>query len=77
MSLANLTFFRFYIHLSHPFYICKHNLQAAIDKEDCGPMAGLYDLSKLWIAYYAIRCKQQGKDVKKTKLQWPIFIFMS
>ena len=24
-----------FILVSHPLYICKHNLQAAINKEDC------------------------------------------
>ena len=35
MSIANLHFSRILIHLSHPLYICKLNLQAAMDKEDC------------------------------------------
>jgi len=35
MSIGNLLFHRVFIHLSHPLYICKHNLQAAMDKEDC------------------------------------------
>jgi hypothetical protein len=39
MSIANLHFSRILIHLSHPLYICKHNLQAAMDKEDCGLIA--------------------------------------
>ncbi len=38
MSIANLLFSRIFIHLSHPLYIWKHNLQAAIDKEDYGLM---------------------------------------
>jgi hypothetical protein len=36
MSLANLIFFHIFIHMSHPLHIRKHNLQAAMDKEDCG-----------------------------------------
>ncbi len=39
MSNANLHFYRIFIHVSHPLYICKHNLQAARDKEDCGLIA--------------------------------------
>jgi hypothetical protein len=33
MSIANLHFSRIFIHLSHLLYICKQNLQAAMDKE--------------------------------------------
>jgi len=39
MSIANLHFFWIYIHVSHPLYICKHNLQAAMEKEDFGLIA--------------------------------------
>jgi len=31
------------IHLSIPLYICKHNLQAARDRENCGSKAVLYN----------------------------------
>jgi len=34
MSFANLNFHRNFIRVSHPLYICKQNLQAAMDKED-------------------------------------------
>ena len=36
MSIANLYFSLIFIHARDPLYIYKHNLQAAIDKEDCG-----------------------------------------
>jgi len=36
MSLANLHFLWIFNYVSHPLYICKYNLQAAMDKEDCG-----------------------------------------
>jgi hypothetical protein len=35
MSNDNLYFSLIFIHQRHQLYICKHNLQAAIDKEDC------------------------------------------
>ena len=31
-----------FIHVSHPLYICKQNLQAAMDKEDCGSIAVMF-----------------------------------
>lgn len=34
----------FIISWIHPIYICKHNLQAVIDKEDGVLIAGLYNL---------------------------------
>jgi hypothetical protein len=40
MSNANLYFSLIFIHLSQPLYICKHNLQAVMAKEDCGSIAG-------------------------------------
>ena len=39
MSFANLNFSLILIHKRHTLYICKHNLQAAMDKEDCGSIA--------------------------------------
>jgi len=39
MAIANLRFPLIFIHASHPLYICKHNLQTAMDKEDCGLIA--------------------------------------
>ena len=36
MSIANLQFSRLFINVIHPLYISKQNLQAAMDKEDCG-----------------------------------------
>ena len=51
MSIANLHFSRLFILVSHPLYICKHNLQAAIDKEDCGLIAEITPFAKLAIAY--------------------------
>jgi len=39
MLIANLHFSLIYIHMSHPLYICKHNLQAGMNKTDCGLIA--------------------------------------
>jgi hypothetical protein len=36
MWFSNLYFSRILINVSHPLYICKQNLQAAMKKEDCG-----------------------------------------
>ena len=36
MSLANLYFSENIILVSRPLHTCKHNLQVAKDKEDCG-----------------------------------------
>jgi hypothetical protein len=41
--------------VSHPLYICKHNLQAAIDKEDCGLIAAIYNSAIVWIAYINVQ----------------------
>ncbi len=41
MSIANLAFSRIFIHVSHSFYICKRNQQAAMDKEDFGLIADM------------------------------------
>jgi hypothetical protein len=53
MSIANLHFSRIFIHVSQPFYICKHNLRAAMDKEDCGLIAAISTSGanlKLWVS---------------------------
>jgi hypothetical protein len=31
MSIANLHFTRIFVQVSHPLYICEHNLQAVMD----------------------------------------------
>jgi hypothetical protein len=41
MLLANLQFSRLFINVIHPLYICKLNLQAAMDKEDCELIADI------------------------------------
>jgi hypothetical protein len=41
MSIANLQFSRLFINVIHPLYICKLNLQAAMDKEDCELIADI------------------------------------
>jgi len=41
MSNANLHFPQIFIHVSHPLYICMHNIQAAMDKENCGLTADI------------------------------------
>jgi hypothetical protein len=41
--------------VSHPLYICKHNLQAAIDKEDCGLIAGIHNLAEVWVTHINIQ----------------------
>jgi hypothetical protein len=51
MSFANLYFSQIFIHVSHPLYICKHNLQAAMDKEDCVSIAAIHNSAKVWIWY--------------------------
>jgi hypothetical protein len=51
MSIANLYFSWIFIHVSHPLYICKRNLQAAKDKEDCGLIDDLLNPTKVRVAY--------------------------
>ncbi len=55
MSLANLIFFHIFIHMSHPLYICKHNLQAAMDKGHCGLIDVRHNPAKVQVAYVSIR----------------------
>ncbi len=50
MSLANLHFFWIFNYVSHPLYICKNNLQAAMDKEDCGPIAVIHNSQDICMA---------------------------
>ena len=50
MSIANQHFSWIFIHVSHPLYICKHNLQAAMDKEDCGLIAEIHTFAELWMS---------------------------
>ena len=49
MSFANLYFSLIFIHMSQPLYICEQNLQAAIDKEDCGSIAVIYSFDAVGI----------------------------
>ena len=49
MAIANLRFPLIFIHASHPLYICKHNLQTAMDKEDC---------KRQGFSFHAIRPRQ-------------------
>jgi len=51
MSLANLQFSRLFINVIQPLYICKLNLQAAMEKEDCELIAGLHNSAKVWVAH--------------------------
>ena len=39
MPIANLHFSLNFIHMCHPLYICKQNLQAAMGKENCGSIS--------------------------------------
>ena len=41
MSIANLTFSRIFVDESHLLYICNQNIQAAMEKEDFGSIAGI------------------------------------
>ena len=47
MSIASLDFSLIFIHVRHRFYICKHNLQAAMDKENYGLIAVMCGYIKL------------------------------
>ena len=51
MSLSNLNFSLIFIHQRYPLYICQHNLQKAMDKEDFRSIAGLYTFLKLCSCY--------------------------
>jgi hypothetical protein len=51
MSIANIAFSRIFIHVSHSLYICRRNLQAAMDKEDCGLIAVNPQLNQVWVTY--------------------------
>jgi hypothetical protein len=51
IPIANLYFSMIFIHVSQPLYICKHNLQAAIDKEDCGSIAVTYSFDAVGIGF--------------------------
>jgi len=50
MSIANLHFSRIFIQVSHPLYICKHFLQAAMDKEDC-VLADIHNSAKVLVTH--------------------------
>ena len=52
MSIANQHFSWIFIRVSHPLYICKHNLQAAMDKEDCGLIAEINQNQSMRLPQY-------------------------
>ena len=62
MSIANLQQSWIFIHSSHPLYIWKQNLQAAMEKEDCGSTAGRHNSVKMWVEHTEYTVSQKIID---------------
>ena len=57
MSNANLNFRQNFIKVSQPFYICKYDQRAAMDKEEFGLKKSIYTndtILKFRFAFYTI-----------------------
>ena len=72
MSIANLHFFRIFIHVSHPLYIRKHNQKAAMNKE--GLEWYLRTKINLWVGLLQIH---QLSAKKQIFLNEEVFFFLT